>query len=149
MENEMTVLAQENNMLKKAADSSLRRIDMLECQLKRDNLLFFNVEESFRETPADTEQKVMTPLRESMDIPETDIDVIKLLTDRSAGAKPILVTSNYAKTAVLKATGKLKKTRNSVSQDFAKCIRAIRRSVSMLHHQFSPWGLKMSPRTQA
>ncbi|KAB0800782.1 hypothetical protein PPYR_06521 [Photinus pyralis] len=119
LKNENTCLRQQVHLLED-------RIDYLENQSRRNNVIFYNVEEHEKETWETTESNVRQIIHKEygMQIHDTEVERAHRLGPNNNTTRPIIVKFNHfkVKDIIIKQAYKLKNTPFSVSHDFSKSV---------------------------
>ena len=109
------------------------RLDSLEGQSRRSNIILHGVQESPQENWEQTEANFQKVIREKLEIPD-DIRVERchrLGRKRQNGPRPIIAKLSFFKDKprIFKQAHKLKGSRVSISEDFTKSVRDVRKKL--------------------
>lgn len=123
---------EENRELREEIGRMQQKVDQLEGQSRRENLLFFGVEGDKNETWKQSETKVRGIVTDKLGIDGDDIALERAHRLKSKGeTAPIIVKFSFYKDrcAVLAAAKKLKGSPISLSEDYTVRVRNIRRKL--------------------
>ncbi|XP_072028386.1 uncharacterized protein [Amphiura filiformis] len=124
-----------NKQLQADLEQANARIEQLESQSRRDNLIFHGIEGDDKETWDESEDKVRSFLSDKLDIDgdEVEFERVHRLKSRGGNTAPIIAkfTKYKQRSAVLDAaqTKLKKKDTYGVSQDFTKKVRDTRKTL--------------------
>ncbi len=123
IEGDLKVLTEENAELKKVISGLNQRVDSLEGQSRRNNLICFNVEEDSTEGDKQQLHDIISTVMCVEDY--VQLDDTRRLPSKSTGPRPLIVTfrNSNQKMAVLKDSD------ISVSQDYSVSVRATRQKL--------------------
>lgn len=133
----LTEMKNENVSLKKEIYMLQQKIDILENHSRRNNLVFYGIEESEAETWSDCEKKIVSILKTYLHL-EISLDCFerahRLGEKKSKGSRPIIgkFVTFKTKDLILSHASKFKNTQFSVSEDFSRRVQEIR-------NQLKPW----------
>lgn len=122
------------------------RLDEFEDRSRRENLIFYGIEDSASETWADSEEKVRSILNSTLNLQLPDEAIARahrLGTFSPHKTRPVIArfTSFKTKDSVLSQKSKFRGTNISISADFCKATRAIRKKLidfaNATGHKFS------------
>nr|XP_034840379.1 uncharacterized protein LOC117996428 [Maniola hyperantus] len=109
--------------LENRLDEQQLLIEKLENQLRRKNVLFFGVQET-EKNYKELEQKILSIIKENMDLPYTciDIDSIRRLGKKGTKARPVAVSMSTLgrKIELLKNKHKLAETSMYIKEEFSQ-----------------------------
>ncbi|XP_071111212.1 uncharacterized protein [Haliotis cracherodii] len=136
MEPDIQSLVSENTELRDEVSHLTHKINSMESQAKRNNVIFYNVEGHSAESFEDTLDAVTKVMTETMNIKYEDFAVLNVrrLPSKVSGPKPVLVTfaqPNH-KSKVMMGAKYLKSQKISVSHDFTDDERNTRRKLKPL-----------------
>lgn len=124
----------ENNNLKERVVVQEQKIEMLEREIRRKNLVVKGLNENIREEPSVTKEKIVEMVQKlGIEInPETDMDEVRRLGKPTMGkTRPVLLklTTRGKKMEILKNTNRLKGTDIWVDEDYTREIQEKRRQL--------------------
>lgn len=131
---EIDNIRQENRELKGKVEKQQERIESLEREIRRKNLIFRGVQDSGKEDAKDTKRKVIEVIRQiGVEIdPETDIDEIMRMGRIQTGrTRPIIMkmTTREKKFEILKHAKELQGTKIWIDEDYPREIQEERRQL--------------------
>lgn len=111
---------------------SLGKVDDLENRSRKNNLILYGIDEDPSETPEELVEKIKTNIfEEKLKISVSSIERCHRLGKKNEKARPVIIKLlDYRdKVEILKSCPKLKGTPFSVSEDFSKKVREIRKKL--------------------
>ncbi|XP_075742266.1 uncharacterized protein LOC142795860 [Rhipicephalus microplus] len=115
-----------------ALASLIEKVDDLENRSRRNNLIIYGLDETSVESSEELEKKVVEGIfLEKLQVPTPAIERIHRLGFKGAKTRPVILKFlNYReKESILRKSYKLKGTSLSLSQDFSKRVREIRKNL--------------------
>lgn len=119
----------ENSSMKSGLEDMARKTDDLESRSKRNNLVFYGLEKGESESASECEEKVQAVLEEKLGLTNVPFDrVHRTSTDPKA---PMVARCTFYKDrlSVLKAKKNLAGSTISISEDFTRRVREVRKKL--------------------
>ncbi|XP_077862068.1 uncharacterized protein LOC144343246 [Saccoglossus kowalevskii] len=130
---QVSYLQGENERLSDRSSWLESELDNMKAQMKRNNLIFYGIEQSSKETWDDTEKNVKNFLQEKLGIADNEIEFQRVhrLTYSRTQPKPIIANLLRYKQRmmVIRAASKLKGTSFRIGEDYTLKVREIRRKL--------------------
>ena len=141
MRAEYEELSRENLYLKQQLDDVVAKCDVLENHSRRNNLIFFGLEQHGRETWEDCEAKVREVIREGMGISDF-IDIER--AHRMGRAIIVKLLSYKQKALILQNSRKLRNSQyfqnTYVKEDFSEAVRVARKHLGEKKKELNNYG---------
>ncbi|XP_070550705.1 uncharacterized protein PF3D7_1120000-like [Ptychodera flava] len=127
-------LAEENRKLKDNVDNLTREVDDIKARMKRDNLIFYNIDQSPNETWQDSEDKVKSFISDQLDMDAEIIEFERVHRLTNARTRPQPLVAKFSRfkqrdQVLQKSRTALKNSQFRVSEDFSPRVRDTRRKL--------------------
>ncbi|XP_070581495.1 uncharacterized protein [Ptychodera flava] len=127
-------LAEQNKILRDSVNGLSRELDDMKGRMKRDNLIFFNVDQASNETWEESENKVKAVISEQLGLngEHFEFDRVHRLTNAKSHPQPIIAKfARYKQRDLVlqRARSALKNSTLRISEDFSPKTRETRKKL--------------------
>ncbi len=132
IETDIQTLSNENLDLRKQLANMTSKVDSLDGQNRRNNIIVYNVEDTPKEAAEETERKLTEVFADKMGIEEEiNLDRVSRIPTKSTGPRPIIATfrTPKQKTAVMSRVKNLKTHDIRISHDYTDAVRSMRQGL--------------------